>query len=99
MILKFEQAMTSQLFIYHIQNVFELLSKYAKNICLHILQGNVKPVKGQLISKYPYKNQLTPKYQGNYFWISTLKFFEASLGLPKNILGLPVGFLFYDITY
>jgi hypothetical protein len=37
------------------------------------------------------------KYQRNYFWISALKFFEHSWGLPGSFLGLPVGFLVYDI--
>ena len=44
-------------------------------------------VKGQLISKCPYKNQFLPKYQRI---ISALKFFVATLGLPKSFFGLPV---------
>ena len=35
----------------------------------------------------------------NIVRISALKFFVASWGLPGSFLGLPVGFLIYDITY
>jgi hypothetical protein len=45
------------------------------------------------------KCQFHPKYQRNYFLISALNFFAASWGLPGSFLGLPVGFLIYDITY
>ena len=34
------------------------------------------------------KNQFHPKYQQKYFWISALKFFVASWGLPGRFLGL-----------
>ena len=40
--------------------------------------------KGQLISKCPYENQFHPKYQQKHFWISALKFFVASWGLPGS---------------
>ena len=55
--------------------------------------------KGQLISKCPFGIIVWTKYQRNYFWISALNFFVASWGLPGSFLGLPVGFLAYDITY
>ena len=42
--------------------------------------------------------KLLPRNQRNYFWISALKFFVASLGLPGSFWGLPEGFLMYDIT-
>ena len=32
------------------------------------------------------KNQFIPKYQRNYFWISTLKIFVASWGLPWDLI-------------
>jgi hypothetical protein len=35
----------------------------------------------------------------NVVRISALKFFVASWGLPGSFLGLPAGFLVYDITY
>ena len=56
-------------------------------------------VKGQLISKCPFGIIVWTKNQRNYFWISALKFFVPSWGLPGSFLGLPVGFLVYDITY
>ena len=55
--------------------------------------------KGQLISKCPFGVKLLPKYRRNYFWISALKIFEPSWGLPGSFFGLPVGFLVYDIEY
>jgi len=53
--------------------------------------------KGQLISKCPFGIIVWTKYQRNYFWISALKFFVPSWGLPGSFLGLPVGFLVDDI--
>ena len=35
------------------------------------------------------KNQFHPKYQRKYFWISALKVFVASWGLPGSFFGLP----------
>ena len=32
------------------------------------------------------KNQFHPKYQRKYFWISALKFFVASWGLPGDLV-------------
>ena len=32
------------------------------------------------------KNQFHPKYQQNYFWITALKFFVASWGLPGDLV-------------
>ena len=32
------------------------------------------------------KNQFHPKYQKNYFWITALKFFVASWGLPGDLV-------------
>ena len=55
--------------------------------------------KDQLISKCPFGIVVWTKNQRNYFWISALKFFVPSWGLPGSFLGLPVGFLVYDITY
>ena len=55
--------------------------------------------KGQLISKCPIGIFVWTKNQRNYFWISALKFFVPSLGLPGSFLGLPVGFLVDDIKY
>ena len=55
--------------------------------------------KGQLISKCPFGRKTSPKKPTKNFWISALKFFVASLGLPGSFWGLPVGFLMYDITY
>ena len=55
--------------------------------------------KGQLISECPFGIIVWTKYQRNYFWISALKFFVPSWGLPGSFLGLPVGFFFNDITY
>ena len=55
--------------------------------------------KGQLISECPFGIIVWTKYQRNYFWISALKFFVPSWGLPGSFWGLPVGFPAYDITY
>jgi hypothetical protein len=55
--------------------------------------------KVQLISKCPFGIIVWTKYQRNYFWISALKFFVPSWGLPGSFLGLPLGFLVDDIKY
>ena len=39
------------------------------------------------------KNWFLPKYQRNYFWISAMKFFVASCGLPGSFLGLIINII------
>ena len=70
-------------------------------ILLHIwiIKCTLGVAKGQLISKCPFGFIVWTKNQRNYFWIFVLSFFVASWGLHRSFLGLPVGFLVYDITY
>ena len=57
-------------------------------------------IKGQLISKYLiWCHHLDQNSDENTVWISALKFFIASLGLPGSFFRLPVGFLIYDIIW
>ena len=55
--------------------------------------------KGQIISKCPFGVKTSSKKPTKYFWISALKFYVPSWGLPGSFLRLPVGFLIHDITY
>ena len=56
-----------------------------QNFLCHLLQM-FRLAKGQLISKCPFGIVWTKK-QRNYFWISALKFFVPSWGLPGSFLG------------
>ena len=92
----FELCNTKFISAKHFQTVFSL--NYSQIRRFFLFKKRFRS-KGQLISKCPFGIIVWTKYQRNYFWISALKFFVSSWGLPGSFLGLPVGFLVYDITY
>jgi len=55
--------------------------------------------KGQLISKCPFGVKTSSKVPMGLFLDFCLEIFVASLGIPGSVMGLPVGFLIYDIMY
>ena len=55
--------------------------------------------KGQLISKCPFGFIVWTKLPTKLFLNFCPEIFVPSWGLPGSFLGLPAGFLVYDITY
>ena len=55
--------------------------------------------KGHLISKCPFVIIVWTTIPTKLFLDFCPEIFEPSWGLPGSFLGLPVGFLVYDITY
>ena len=78
---------------------FPFAGKIWRDYDVRLSKNNHFSAKGQLISKCPFGIIVWTKIPRNYFWISALKFFVPSWGLPGSFLGLPVGFHVYDITY
>ena len=56
-------------------------------------------VKGQLISKCPYEITVSSKIPMKLFLDFCPEIFCTFLGASWKLLGLPVGFLIYNITY
>ena len=59
----------------------------------------VASTKGQLISKCPFGFIVWTKLPTKIFLNFCPEIFVPSWGLPGSFLGLPAGFLVYDITY